>query len=92
MAVKKPVSVVPADEQEKFYLIVNPHGTMHVVSETHARARLKQVGWRVATETEKQAYFAADGNQRANRPLAKPYSPAKELEAALPVEAVIEKE
>ena len=39
--------------EEKNYLIVNPKGVMHVVSEAHARERLKLVGWRLASPEEK---------------------------------------
>ena len=78
-----------ADPAEKFYLIVNPAGAMHVVSEAHARSRLALPGWRMATVEEKAKYKAADGNQRAGRPLAKPFSPAKALAEALPLDAEV---
>lgn len=68
---------------EKSFLIVNPKGIMHVVSEAHARWRLNNVGWRLANEEEKKAYFAAGGNQKFDAPLAKPFSPAPLLEQAL---------
>jgi len=93
MAQPKKVTVVQQDSQdeaEKFYLIVNPAGAMHVVSAEHARSRLKQVGWRMATAEEKAAYKASNGNQRAGRPLAKPYNVAAEIEAALPLDAAVE--
>lgn len=72
---------------EKSYLIVNPKGIMHVVSEEHARQRLtNSIGWRLATPDEKKAYFEANGNQRFDRPLAKPFTPmpldAEELSEA----------
>ena len=85
---KKVETYVP-DPAEKFYLIVNPSGTMHVVPEELARARLGEPGWRLATADEKSKYKNAGGNQRAGRPLAKPFSPAKELDAALPVGAEV---
>jgi len=69
--------------EEKNYLIVNPKGVMHVVSEAHARERLKLVGWRLASPEEKQAYFEAKGNQRFDRPLAAPFSPAPLVDEAL---------
>jgi hypothetical protein len=92
---KKSAYVAPAlaaDEVEKFYLIVNPHGAMHVVSEDLARARLKLPGWRLASADEKAAYKKADGNQRAGRPLAKPFSPSREIDDALPMDAEIKSE
>lgn len=69
--------------EEKNYLIVNPKGVMHVVSEAHARERLKLVGWRLASPEEKQAYFDAKGNQRFDKPLAAPFSPAPLVDEAL---------
>ena len=68
---------------EKSYLIVNPKGIMHVVSEEHARQRLKLAGWRLASPDEKKAYFEASGNQRFDRPLASPFSPQPLEEEAL---------
>jgi len=69
--------------EEKNYLIVNPKGVMHVVSEAHACERVKTVGWRLASLEEKQAYFEAQGNQRFDRPLAAPFSPAPLVDEAL---------
>jgi len=70
--------------EEKTYLIVNPKGCMHIVNEEHARARLQIVGWRLATQDEQAAYFATE-EQRFDRPIAKPFEPAKDLEvSALP--------
>lgn len=69
--------------EEKNYLIVNPKGIMHVVSEEHAKSRLKIVGWRLASPEEKQAYFAAHGNQRFDKPLAAPFSPVPLADEAL---------
>lgn len=72
---------------EKSYLIVNPKGIMHVVSEEHARQRLtNSIGWRLASPDEKKAYFTSGGNQRFDRPLAKRFTPmpvdAEELSEA----------
>ncbi len=61
--------------EEKYFYIVNPKGAIHIVSETHARARLTIVGWRLATAEERAAYEAANGNQRADRPLVAPFKP-----------------
>lgn len=74
---------------EKNFLIVNPKGVMHVVTEAHARARLKIIGWRLATPEEKDAYQKANGNQRYDKPLATPFSAEPTMEDALPeVEAL----
>jgi hypothetical protein len=91
---KKYVAPKYADEPvEKFFLIVNPAGCMHVVSEEIARDRLKNyVGWRLATSEEKAAYKEADGNQRARRPLAKPFNPSPEMSEALPAEEAVDEE
>lgn len=67
--------------EEKTYLIVNPKGCMHIVNEEHASARLQIVGWRLATRDEQAAYFTAE-EQRFDRPLAKPFQPAKDLEVS----------
>ena len=69
--------------EEKNYLIVNPKGIMHVVSESHARSRLKIVGWRLANADERAAYFNAKGNQRFDKPLAAPFSPQPLTDQAL---------
>ena len=72
--------------EEKFYYIVNPKGTIHSVNREHARMRLKQAGWRIATADEVAKLKAADGNQIFNKPLAKPFSPEPDLEPVLPDE------
>ena len=93
MARTKPeVQAYEPEVAEKFYLIVNPAGAMHVVSEDHARSRLALPGWRMATADEKAKYKTAAGNQRAGRPLAKPFSPAKALAEALPMDAEVSEE
>lgn len=74
---------------EKSFLIVNPKGAMHVVSEDHARARLRIAGWHLATAEEKDAYAQANGNQRFDRPLGKRFEPDKQLADALPMEEAI---
>ncbi len=68
---------------EKFYYIVNPKGAIHIVSEDHAKARLKIIGWRLATSEERASYEKANGNQRFNKPLATPFTPMPVEEAAL---------
>ncbi len=75
--------------EEKTYLIVNPKGCMHIVSEAHARARLQIAGWRLATKEEQELYFEAS-EQRFDRPLAKPFQPDKDLALnALPESATL---
>lgn len=64
--------------EEKYFYIVNPKGAIHVVSETHARARLTIAGWRLATADERAAYEAADGNQRFDKPIVAPFKPIPE--------------
>lgn len=73
--------------EEKSYLIVNPKGAMHIVTEAHARERLKLAGWRLATAEEKAAFAASGGNQTHKKPLAKPWS-----NAPLETEALTEAE
>lgn len=76
-------------EDEKLFMIVNPHGCLHVVSEAHARERLKQIGWRLATPDERQAYVDAQGNQRFDDPIAPPFKPQPSLDDVLtPAEMV----
>lgn len=55
--------------------IVNPRGAIHECDRAHALARLRQLGWRVATAAEAAAYRAAGGAQRFDRPLTRPWRP-----------------
>jgi hypothetical protein len=71
------------EAKEKAYFIVNPSGTIHEVTREHATGRLRQVGYRLASKEEIAAYKEANGNQRAGRPLAKPWSPEPEPEPEL---------
>lgn len=64
----------PAPVEKKYYL-VNPHGAIHIVSREHARARLAQVGWRLATKDEAAGYDKAHGLQRWDKPIARPWTP-----------------
>lgn len=57
------------------YFIVNPAGTVHEVTDDHARMRLQQVGWRQATKEEVQEYLNRNGNQRFDNPIAPPWTP-----------------
>lgn len=69
---------------EKAYYIVNPKGTIHIVTEDHARARLRIVGWRLATKEEIAAYIEAAGEQRHNKPLAARWNPVPPETQELP--------
>lgn len=69
--------------EEKAFYIVNPKGAIHIVNEDHAKARLKIVGWRLATAEERTAYDAAGGNQRFDKPLATPFKAVIENPALL---------
>lgn len=90
---KSPTPKYIDEPAEKFFLIVNPSGCMHVVPETIAADRLRNsIGWRLATPEEKAAYKEANGNQRARRPLAKPFNPTPELSEALPADEAVDEE
>lgn len=79
-------------EADPVYLIVNPHGTMHVVTADHARERLRLPGWRLASADEKAAYKKANGNQRFDRPLAARFDPEPDIDEALPIDEAVEVE
>lgn len=67
----------------KRYFIVNPSGTIHECTYTHAKNRLKEVGWRMATAAEIKLFRdpdGANGHQVAGKPLAKPWSVEPEPE------------
>jgi hypothetical protein len=70
-------------EEERFFMIVNPRGVMHVVSEKLARERLRVVGWRLATKAEQRSYQDANGNQSPKKKLAQPFEPELLAEDAL---------
>ena len=58
----------------KTYYIVNPAGAVHSVTEAGARARLRQVGYRMAT-AEEIAVYKETRVQRFDAPIARPWSP-----------------
>jgi hypothetical protein len=76
MATKK------SEPKEKVYYIVNPAGAVHVVTREHARSRLRQVGYRMATKEEVAAYKKAKV-QVHDQPIAEPWSPEPEPEPEL---------
>ncbi len=45
-----------SDLSKPGYYIVNPKGAVHECTKEHARMRLKQIGWRMATEEEEAKY------------------------------------
>ena len=57
-----------ADEVEKVYYLVNPSGTIHGVTREHAKMRLKQVGYRLATGAEFKKYqdLKAEAERKKN--------------------------
>ena len=65
---------------EKVYYIVNPHGAIHDVSREHARMRLRQPGWRMATQAEVKKLRAAKGLQLADKPICPPWNPEPDAE------------
>ena len=84
-------------ENEKVYYIVNPAGCIHNVTKEHARMRLKQLGYRLATADEIKKYQELQQEalrlkksfiQSADKPICKPYSaePPDEQELPEPVE------
>jgi len=72
--------------EETAYYIVNPAGTIHVVTYDHAKNRLRQVGYRLATD-EEIAVYEETHIQRFDRPIARPWSPEPEPEPELAAEA-----
>lgn len=71
---------------EKAYYIVNPSGAVHIVTREHAKGRLRQPGWRMATDKEIKAYKDAGGLQTTKNRAADPWSPEPEPEPELPDE------
>jgi len=56
------------------YYVVNPAGAVHGVTREHAAARLRTVGWRVATAAE-IAEYEKRTEQRFDDPIAEPWNP-----------------
>lgn len=70
----------------KVYYIVNPAGAVHTVSYEHAKARLGQIGYRMADKKEIEAY-KSQKLQRFQAPIAEPFSTEPEaVEEPEPVE------
>jgi hypothetical protein len=64
-----------APRAPKRYFIVNPAGAIHEVDREHARWRLGQVGFRMATPAEVAELDARSGEQRADSPICARWSP-----------------
>lgn len=75
-------------KDEVFY-IVNPAGAVHTVDRDHCKYRLRQVGYRLATEDEIKAY-QSQRVQRPKNPIAPPWSPEPDVDITLPDEATDE--
>lgn len=73
------------------YYIVNPHGTVHSCDRDHAAGRLRQAGWRLATDGEIELYLETRV-QRSGRPLARPWNPDPDGALAEFVPEVVETE
>ena len=80
-AERRAANKVPAPEADKAYYIVNPAGAVHSVTRAHARERLGEVGWRMATAAEVSTY--KDRRiQRSDQPIAQPFSPDPDAQLA----------
>lgn len=74
---KKPAqpATQSAPKAGRRYFIVNKAGAIHEVDREHARERLRQVGYRLATPAEVAELEARGGEQRADNPICTPWSP-----------------
>ncbi len=57
------------NEPGKVIYIVNPAGAVHACNRDHARARLKQKGYRVATAEQVAELERRQGHQVADNPI-----------------------
>lgn len=69
-----------ARQTARRYFIVNPHGTIHEVTRDHAAERLRQAGWRMATNDEIAELERRGGNQVHDRPICQPWSPDPDVQ------------
>lgn len=69
---KKAPAAAPAGRR---YFIVNKAGAIHECDREHAKMRLGQIGFRMATPAEIAELEARGGEQRANDPICQPWSP-----------------
>ncbi len=70
----EPAGIVDEPEVEPssasgIYYIVNPHGAIHECDGAHAKERLQQVGWRLATADEVKRLEEQGGNQVFTAPI-----------------------
>ena len=75
MAPSKKAQPAQQPASERTYYIVNKAGAIHEVDYEHAKARLRQVGFRIATAAEVAELAQRGGEQRANDPICAPWSP-----------------
>jgi hypothetical protein len=78
------IVVAPARRAKpKEYWLVNPAGAIHSVSREHAKERMKNAGWRIATPAEVEELKRRKGIQLFDDPICKPWSPDPEPDAPL---------
>lgn len=82
---KTPAKKAKQQGQNNTFYLVNPAGAIHNVTREHARARLEQLGWRLATEEEIVKYQGQEV-QRFDQPIARPWSPDPDEQLKLPDE------
>lgn len=80
-AAEKKAAVAPA--APKRYFVVNPKGAIHEVTREHARERLAQPGWRLATKEEIAELEARGGRQVFDNPICRPWSPDPDAQLEL---------
>lgn len=61
-----------AAKKAKRFFIVNPAGAVHEVNEDHAKVRLGQIGYRMATKPEIDEYLKRP-TQLFDDPIAEPF-------------------
>ncbi|MGE5138306.1 MAG: hypothetical protein ACM3JD_02485 [Rudaea sp.] len=66
-------AVSPAGERDPEQYIVNPAGAVHSVDRAHALRRLRESGWRRATEAEIAEARKPGRVQQFDRPIAEPW-------------------
>ncbi len=76
----------PLQGEDDVFYIVNPAGAVHTVARAHCKARLRQVGFRLATDDEIKTYLG-QRVQHHKTPIAQPWNPEPEVDVALPDEA-----
>lgn len=83
---KAPAKATKKQGAKGVYYLVNPAGAIHSVDYEHAQWRLKDPGWRMATEKEVATYLSQP-LQRHSSPICTPWTPDPDAQlAALPDE------